>query len=112
MVGLSSSDTMAPELRVMTALDELLSRHPSPGAADRVTFLRAQYDLGLAWVHFEPGAGGLGVAGSLQELVTARLRRAGAPTPGSGDYVGIHQVAAAINAFGTPAQKSRFLPGI
>jgi alkylation response protein AidB-like acyl-CoA dehydrogenase len=90
----------------------MLDRFPEPGGADRAAFLRAQFELGLAWVHFEPGHGGLGVPASLQGLVDERLHALDAPTPGSGDYVGLHQVAASIAAFGTPEQQSRFLPAI
>jgi alkylation response protein AidB-like acyl-CoA dehydrogenase len=52
------------------------------------------------------------VAAALQRDVDARLAAAGAPQPGSGDYVGLHQCAASINAFGNHEQKARFLPGI
>ena len=97
---------------VHRALDSLLEQFPDPGAASRVVFLRAQYDRGLAWVNFESGYGGLGVAAALQHDVDARLAAAGAPRPGSGDYVGLHQCAAAIDAFGDHDQKARFLPGI
>jgi len=98
--------------RVALAVDRLLERFPEPSLAERSAFLAAQYELGVAWVHFEPGFGGLGVPASLQQLVTDRLSPLDAPVPGSGDYVGLHQVAASIAAFGTPAQQSRFLPPI
>ena len=94
------------------ALDELLRRYPEPATAPRTEFLRARYDLGLAWVHFEPGFGGLGAPASRQLVVDERLAALAAPEPGSGDYVGLHQAAASIDAFGTHEQKSRFLPGI
>ncbi len=103
---------MTDRERVSSALDALFARFPEPRQADREQFLRAQYDLGLAWVHFEPGFGGIGVAASHQELVSDRLRRRDAPQPGSGDYVGMHQAAASIDGFGTHEQKARFLPGI
>ena len=98
--------------RVSTALDRFLERHPDPSTADRVVFLRDQYESGLAWVHFDAGHGGLGVPASLQRLVASRLEALGAPAPGCGDYVGMHQVASALNASATPAQRDRFLPGI
>jgi hypothetical protein len=63
-------------------------------------------------VNFESGYGGLGVAAGLQHDIDARLAAAGAPRPGSGDYVGMHQAAASIDAFGNHDQKARFLPGI
>jgi alkylation response protein AidB-like acyl-CoA dehydrogenase len=103
---------MSDVARVAAALDELTYRYPAPFDADRVEFLRAQYDCGLAWVHFEPGYGGLGVAAAHQRSVTERLTALGAPEPGTGDYVGMHQAAASIDAFGTHEQKARFLPGI
>jgi alkylation response protein AidB-like acyl-CoA dehydrogenase len=100
------------DTRVARAIDELLRRFPAPAQVDRVEFLRAQYECGLAWVHFEPGFGGLDVAAAHQGSVTERLRAVGAPEPGTGDYVGMHQAAASIDAFGTHQQKARFLPGI
>lgn len=46
------------ELRARTrALLEVV--HPERD--DKVTFRRAQYDHGLAWVHFPEGYGGLGL---------------------------------------------------
>jgi len=102
----------ADEATLTRALEQLLERFPAPADADREDFLRARYDLGLAWVQFEPGSGGLEIAGSLQQAVEERLRPLDAPEPGSGDYVGMHQVAASINAVGTRAQRKRFLPAI
>ena len=63
-------------------------------------------------MQFEPGYGGLDLTASLQPMVEERLRSLDAPDPGSGDYVGMHQAAASINAVGTHAQKERFLPAI
>ncbi len=98
--------------RVVGALDDLLTRFTDPCTADRETFLRARYDAGLGWVHFEPGFGGLGVAASWQPMVEDRVGLLGAPAPGSGDFVGMHQAAASINAVGSHQQKARFLPPI
>ena len=103
---------MTDRALVTRALDRLLGAFPEPARVDRVEFLRAQYDHGLAWVHFELGSGGLGVAAAHQREVAERLRSAGAPEPGTGDYVGLHQAAASIAAFGTLDQQDRFLPGI
>jgi alkylation response protein AidB-like acyl-CoA dehydrogenase len=93
---------------VRSRLDELLSRFDDPGTADVVGFRGAQYDLGLAWVHFEPGHGGLGVPAGLQPVVDERLAAVHAP-PRNDDYIGMHQAAASINAVGTPEQRQRFL---
>jgi alkylation response protein AidB-like acyl-CoA dehydrogenase len=98
--------------RVTRALDDLLGAFPDPQTADREAFLRARYDLGLGWVHFEAGYGGLGVEASHQALVEERLQLLGAPPAGSGDFVGLHQAAASIGAVGAHDQKRRFLPAI
>ena len=89
---------------VEAAIGELLGRFPEPSTVEITAFRGAQYDLGLAWVHFDRGAGGLGVAAGHQGLIEARLRQAGAPPPND-DYVGMHQAAAAMHAVGTHEQR-------
>ena len=42
------------------SIDELLAEH-DPHTTDQITFRGAQYDRGLAWVHFPEGFGGLGL---------------------------------------------------
>jgi alkylation response protein AidB-like acyl-CoA dehydrogenase len=69
----------------------------------------AQFDLGLAWVHFPVGEGGLGVAPQLQDVVDARLDRAGAPRPRPFDIIGHGMGAPVLVAHGTAAQKARHL---
>ena len=41
---------------------------------DRVAFRGAQYDRGLAWVHFPAGRGGLGLPHRMHTIVTDELR--------------------------------------
>src|SRR4051794_41280128 len=74
-------------LRSMTNPDEadlrqrvrdLLEAHP-PATTERLTFLQAQYDAGLAWVGFPVGLGGLGLPRHLQRVVNEELVAAGAP---------------------------------
>ena len=65
------------EAEVLASADRLLSEYP-PASTDPLVFLRAQYDAGLAWVEFPPGAGGLGAAAADQQVVDDRLRDAGA----------------------------------
>ena len=55
-------------------VDTLLAEHP-PGATEPLEFLRAQFDAGLAWVHFPEGLGGLGLARGHQALVDDLLGR-------------------------------------
>ena len=47
---------------------------------DRIEFLGRQFDLGLAWVHFDEGCGGLGVSPKLQSKVAVSLSRVDAPS--------------------------------
>src|SRR5437879_3581968 len=90
-------------------VDELLAAHP-PAGTDPATFLGAQFDAGLAWVHFPEGAGGLGAAPSLQRVVDRALHAAGAPAPDTArNIIGHGMAAPTIAAHGTPEQRVRYL---
>src|SRR5438045_1849356 len=88
---------------------EFLAGH-DPAKLDRLEFLRARFDAGLAWVHFPEGLGGLGAPRDLQRVVEAELAAAGAP-----DYrprrigIGLGMAAPTILAYGTPEQRRRWL---
>jgi len=69
---------VADERFVIAATARLLDAQP-PGSTDPETFLGAQFDAGLAWVHFPIGYGGLGRSRKLQRTIDARLEAAGAP---------------------------------
>ena len=90
-------------------VDLLLAQH-DPATTDRLDFLRARYDAGLAWVHFPVGHGGLGLPQAMQPEVDRALLAAGAPdnNPGA-NVIGLGMAAPTINAFGTEEQKSRYL---
>lgn len=81
-----------------------------PATTDSMLFLRARYDAGLAWVHFPVGHGGLGLDQALQPEVDRLFREAGAPgnRPGA-NTIGLGMAGPTILAFGTDAQKDRFL---
>jgi alkylation response protein AidB-like acyl-CoA dehydrogenase len=77
---------------------------------DRLEFLRARFDAGLAWIHFPVGLGGLGGPRSLQSTVDAAFARAGAPDNNPRRIgIGLGMAAPTILAHGTDAQKERFL---
>jgi alkylation response protein AidB-like acyl-CoA dehydrogenase len=88
---------------------EFLGRH-DPATMDRIDFLRARYDAGLAWVHYPVGHGGLGIEQALQGEVDQHLDEWGAPDnqPGK-NGIGLGMAAPTILAFGTEEQKHRFL---
>ncbi|MBB2746438.1 UNVERIFIED_ORG: alkylation response protein AidB-like acyl-CoA dehydrogenase [Microbispora rosea subsp. rosea] len=84
-----------------------LAEH-DPAAMDRLEFLRARFDAGLAWVHFPEGLGGLGAPRDLQAVADRELR--GTPDNQPGRIgIGLGMAAPTILAFGTEEQKKRFL---
>ncbi|HWM07358.1 MAG TPA: acyl-CoA dehydrogenase family protein [Actinophytocola sp.] len=99
---------MSPEeLRERT--QELLTEH-DPSTVDRLDFLRARFDAGLAWVHFPVGLGGLGLARELQVVVDAELEPAGAPDNDPRRIgIGLGMAAPTILAFGTDELKQRLM---
>ena len=92
---------------VTERLEQLLAEHDPATTPDEV-FLGAQYDLGLAWVDFQPGFGGLGVDGGLQPVVDIRLNQLHAPSAWK-NFIGVAQSATAIHTFGTVELKQRLL---
>jgi len=96
------------EARVLALCDDLLGEH-DPTTTDAVTFLGAQFDRGLAWVHFPEGNGGLGLSPKLQNPVNARLAKAGAPQPYARNPIGYGMGAPTVVTHGSEAQRSRYL---
>lgn len=80
-----------------------------PATTPAEQFLGAQFDAGLAWVHFPEGHGGLGLSRSLQPVVNEALRRAGAPNLVLRNAIGYGMAAPTILAHGSEDQRSRYL---
>ncbi|HEX7166337.1 MAG TPA: acyl-CoA dehydrogenase family protein [Acidimicrobiales bacterium] len=89
-------------------VETFLADHP-PASTPAETFLGAQFDTGLAWVHFPEGLGGLGLSPRYQEVVDKRLSKAGwsrsifARNPIAG------MAAPTIVAHGSEEQKAKYL---
>jgi len=96
------------ETSVRTLLDKLLTDHP-PATTKPRDFLAAQFDAGLAWVHFNEGFGGLGLRPRLQKFVQERLAEAGAPHPYARNPIGYGMGAPTVYTHGTQAQRERYL---
>ncbi|MBB1159916.1 acyl-CoA dehydrogenase family protein [Amycolatopsis dendrobii] len=97
----------AEELRAQVAA--FLSAH-DPSEMSAVDFLRARFDVGLAWVHFPEGLGGQGAPRALQGEVEAAFAAAGAPDNNPRRIlIGLGMAAPTILAFGTEEQKKRYL---
>jgi alkylation response protein AidB-like acyl-CoA dehydrogenase len=78
--------------------------------ADAIAFRGAQYDLGLAWVWFPVGFGGLGLAPDLQRRVEERIRAAGVRADAlERNGFGIFLAAPTIAAHAGDELKSRLL---
>src|SRR2546423_4220795 len=70
----------ADERLVRDRIEKLLADFPAK-STDATTFLGAQYDAGLAWVHFPEGYGGVGPSPQLQKTINEGLAAVGAPMP-------------------------------
>jgi alkylation response protein AidB-like acyl-CoA dehydrogenase len=98
----------ADEQRVTQLCDELLAKL-DPRSTPHAEFLGAQYDLGLAWVHYPEGSGGLGLSPKLQNTINAKLFAAGAPIPYARNPIGTGMCAPTIVTHGSEEQKHRYL---
>jgi alkylation response protein AidB-like acyl-CoA dehydrogenase len=94
--------------RIDQLVDQLLADHPLP-ATPMGEFLGAQYDLGLAWVHFPLGLGGLGLSPKYQPQVNARLFAAGAANPFMLNPMGYGMCGPTVVEWGSTEQKARYL---
>jgi alkylation response protein AidB-like acyl-CoA dehydrogenase len=105
------TDTAASsdDQRVEQLCHQLLQAHPPSSTPER-DFLEAQFDLGLAWVHFPEGEGGLGLSPKLQRTVVHTLAAAGAPIGGQKNPIGYGMCAPAVQVHGTPEQKQLLRP--
>jgi alkylation response protein AidB-like acyl-CoA dehydrogenase len=87
---------------------DLLAAHDPRG--DRLEFLRARFDAGLAWVHFPVGLGGLDLPRGMQAVVDAELAAAGAPDNDPRRIgIGLGMAAPTILVHGTDEQRQRWL---
>jgi alkylation response protein AidB-like acyl-CoA dehydrogenase len=104
---LDGANVTAEDLRGQVA--EFLASH-DPAASDRLGFLNARFDAGLAWVHYPVGLGGLGLPRSLQAVVDRAFTQAQAPTNHpERNGIGLGMAAPTILAHGTAEQKERWL---
>ena len=105
---MTTLDVAIDDARVVELVDDLLREHP-PGAVDPSVFWGAQFDRGLAWIHFPVGHGGLGLDPRLQEVVDERLRAAGAPSNLYVNMMGVGMAAPTLVAYATEQQLERHL---
>jgi alkylation response protein AidB-like acyl-CoA dehydrogenase len=92
-----------------TRVADFLKTH-DPKQMDRLEFLRARFDAGLAWVHYPVGLGGLDAPRALQPVVDAAFAAAGAPQIDPRlTGIGLGMAAPTILRHGTDEQRRRYL---
>jgi alkylation response protein AidB-like acyl-CoA dehydrogenase len=96
------------ERLVRDRIEKLLADFPVK-STDATTFLGAQYDAGLAWVHFPEGYGGLGLSPKLQKTINEELAAVGAPMPYYRNPIGHGMGAPTVVTHGSEKQKQRYL---
>jgi alkylation response protein AidB-like acyl-CoA dehydrogenase len=97
-----------PSALVDERLEQLLDK-ADPRRTPPVEFRGLQYDLGLAWIHFPEGRGGLGLAPNYQGRVDERLRAAGASQPESRHFFGLTMAGPTVVTHGSDEMKDRLL---
>jgi len=96
----------ADDLRALVR--EFLATNDPSG--DRLEFLRARFDAGLAWVHYPRGLGGLDAPRALQPVVDAEFAAAGAPDNDPRRIgIGLGMAAPTVLVHGTDEQRRRWL---
>lgn len=96
----------------VTLVDErlaLLLRQPVSSVDETAEFRGRMYDLGLAWVHFPEGWGGLDLPPQLQERVTHRLRDAGIPSSDSRQFFGLTMAGPTLVTHGSDQIRHRLM---
>ena len=98
----------AEEVQVADLADQLIAQHP-PASTPAIAFLGAQFDLGLAWVHFPIGHGGLGLSPKFQKIVNEKIARAGGPNSYARNPIGYGMCGPTVVEWGTDEQKRKYL---
>jgi alkylation response protein AidB-like acyl-CoA dehydrogenase len=89
-------------------IDDLLASH-DPRSTDLITLRGAQYDRGLAWVHFPEGFGGLGLEPRVQRHIETRLREAGASPPPAHIFFNLYLAGPTMVTHGSDELRDRAL---
>src|SRR3954451_9046354 len=109
VVGMTTQTNADRDLaRGDDAIDDLLASH-DPATTEITTFRGAQYDRGLAWVHFPEGFGGLGLPPQVQRHVERRLREAGGPATPALLFFGLSLAGPTVVTHGDDDVRRRLL---
>ena len=85
-----------------------------PEKSDSISFRRAQYEHGLAWVHFPEGYGGLGLPPKMNAIVHDEIAKHSKVVHGDppASIIGIGMGAPVVLTYASDEQKKRLLPAI
>src|SRR5206468_4341240 len=108
MTAISTEPTTSDTALVRERLDSLLDTN-DPRSSDDSVFWGAQFDAGLAWVHFPEGRGGLGVSPKLQQLINERITDGGGHFPNMVNPMGVGMAAPTIVTHVSEDQQDRDL---
>ena len=100
---------MADDAATITALVDQLLGELDPATTPPAEFRGRQFDLGLAWVSFPEGSGGLGLPPVLQRGIDDRLAKAGATSPGAREFFGLTMAGPTVASHGSDELRGRLL---
>ena len=98
----------ADEQNVRERVTQLLSSCPAR-TTKPVEFLGKQFDLGLAWVQFPVGSGGLGVSPKFQKIVNEEVGKAGGPSAYARNPIGYGMCGPTVVEWGSDEHRVRYL---
>jgi alkylation response protein AidB-like acyl-CoA dehydrogenase len=93
---------------VRKLVEDFLAEHPVDRTDDR-KLRAARFDAGLAFVHFDPGFGGLGMDSSLHPFVEQLFLAAGCADWIPRNVIGLGMAAQTLHTHGTDEQRRKYL---
>ena len=99
-----ADDTTLVQDRTTQLLEE-----SDPRTASTEEFRSRQFELGLAWISFPEGYGGLGLRPNLQQEIDRRLAAAGASPAGAREFFGMTMAGPTVVTHGSDELRDRLL---
>jgi alkylation response protein AidB-like acyl-CoA dehydrogenase len=99
---------MADASKIDDRIDQLLGEL-DPKTTPVEEFRGRQFDLGLAWISFPEGRGGLGLPPGLQHRIDDRLSAAGATSFGAREFFGMTMAGPTVVSHGSDDLRTRLL---
>ena len=100
---------MADDTTLVEQLTTQLLDECDPKVTSVEEFRGRQFDLGLAWISFPEGYGGLGLPPNLQGIVDRKLSAAGATPMGSREFFGLTMAGPTVVTHGSDELRARVL---